>query len=78
MAWQRCLFECVPKVRDFYHSVGMVEMNKSGSRGGKKNLFMGGQMNSLGPPSSMANECFRCPSRGCTSNGNMKKERGDK
>lgn len=32
MTWQRCLFVCVPKVRDFYHSVGMLEMNKSGSR----------------------------------------------
>lgn len=66
---------CVPRVRDFYHSVGMVEMNKSGSAEVEKNLFIGGQMNSLGPPSSMVNECFRCRSRGCISNGNMKKEK---
>lgn len=51
----------------------VVELKGKAAR--VENLFMGGQMNSLGPPSSTVNECFRCPSRGCISDGSMKKEK---
>jgi hypothetical protein len=71
---------CEPKVWEilflsFDQRWNMVVELKGKAARSVENLFMGGQMNSLGPPSSTVNECFRCPSRGRISDGSMKKEK---
>jgi hypothetical protein len=60
---------------DSSSAAGTLEMKEEE---GKKNLFMGGHTNALGPPSSTVNECFGCTSRGCISDGNMKRSRRER